>query len=64
MKLLVPTTITLPADSIFNSCKLARKKRNEVIHEGVRDIDEEILENWLSDIEQMITFCDKLIKME
>jgi len=63
-KMLLPASIELPDDNIFNSCIMARKKRNKVIHKGERNIDENEIEKWMNDIEQMISFCDELNKME
>lgn len=60
IKLIIPDAFTLPEDNVFDECKGAITIRNDIIHEGRRDVIMNDVKNFIPQIEKMIHFCETI----
>ncbi|MBI3609004.1 MAG: hypothetical protein HY207_13675 [Nitrospirae bacterium] len=60
LRLLAPQEVVLPDDSIFAQCKSAITLRNNIMHQGQREVPENSVPGYLQNIETMFGFCEHL----
>lgn len=59
LKLITPEDVVLPSDTVLSLCKAAITNRNNIVHTGLRDIDNNMLVEQLKAIEEVINFCNQ-----